>query len=83
MTRFRPLRRALTPLPCPNHPALLNLREADWSESRNLWSASKPMDCEETMLAQARALHDLNPAGMTWICALRSAAPRCARRTGP
>ena len=40
----------------------------DWSESRNLWSSTRPyMNCEETMLAQARALHELNPAGTTWI----------------
>ena len=40
----------------------------DWSESKDVWSATRPyMNCEEVMLAKARELHELNPAGKTWI----------------
>ena len=34
----------------------------DWSSSKALWAAARPMDCAERMLAQARALRAANPA---------------------
>ena len=39
----------------------------DWSESKDLWSAAKPMDCEETMIAKVHELQRLNPSGKAWL----------------
>ncbi len=34
----------------------------DWSNAKQLWANSQPMDCEAKLAAQAEMSHQLNPA---------------------
>lgn len=59
-------------------PSYISTPFQDWSESKNIWSAAKPMNCEETMLAQAQKMHAINPNNKVREC--RCVARRVLRK---
>lgn len=59
----------------------------DWSEAKDVWAQEAPMTCEETLLAQARALKATSPAtrvilyrnivkALPWMVTVRAALER-------
>ena len=39
----------------------------DWSNAKQLWSNAAPMDCQERLLQQAKAIKALNPKTYVWV----------------
>ena len=43
------------------------LVDVDWNSNKVTWSAAKPMDCEEDMLSNLKAIRSKNPTAITWL----------------
>jgi hypothetical protein len=56
----------LVPFP-PSVGAQWGVSDWDWSNGKAGWSQQTPMNCEESLLAQAEATNALNPAGKNFI----------------
>ena len=39
----------------------------DWSNAKQLWANTKPMDCEERLVDQVNAVHAINPRARTFV----------------
>ena len=41
--------------------------DIDWNSDRVDWSKPKPMNSEENMLKNAKAIHSVDPSTITWV----------------
>eukprot|EP01084_Bolivina_argentea_P134701 237516_1 len=39
----------------------------DWSNAKQQWANAQPMDCEERLLTQVKAIKAINPSTKTWV----------------
>lgn len=51
----------------PSNAARWGIADFDWSNGFNWYARQQPMNCEETLLAQAEAVHALNPAAHQFV----------------
>lgn len=43
------------------------LVDVDWNSNKVTWSQQHPMDCEEDMLQNLKAIRGQNPTAITWL----------------
>ena len=41
--------------------------DIDWSNAKQLWANTKPMDCQERLLTQAKAIKEYNPSSKVFV----------------
>ena len=44
-----------------------HIKSFDWANARGAWSAHRPMDADEMLLAQARLSAESDPSGHSWV----------------
>eukprot|EP01052_Picozoa_sp_SAG31_P039178 SAG31_NODE_5379_length_2575_cov_5.130856_4_plen_134_part_00 len=56
--------------------ARFGVADYDWSNQKQLWVNTKPMDCERLLVAQAELNRKINPKSRAFVCEMNRPAAR-------